>query len=310
MKAWIRFITIVISGLFFTTITLAGEYDMPPVGDDIVGQNYSITVQKGDSLTTIRKQNEVSYNELLEANPNINFYKLKVGQKILIPKQFILPKFRKGIVINIPELRLYYFDPDGSHVHTFPVGLGRMNWRTPIAAATVVRKEEDPTWYVPNSIRNYVFNKTGEMLPDAVPPGPKNPLGKYALYLSKNGYLIHGTNAPHSVGTFISSGCMRLLREPIELLYQEAQVGTPVHIINYPNKAGWRGDKLYLESHKPVDGYSHKPSSPLNNPDVQTAIYEAIHLRPAQINWSSVSKNVREHLGIPEPIGYRFTIND
>ena len=123
MKAWIRFITIVISGLFFTTITLAGEYDMPPVGDDIVGQNYSITVQKGDSLTTIRKQNEVSYNELLEANPNINFYKLKVGQKILIPKQFILPKFRKGIVINIPELRLYYFDPDGSHVHTFPIGL-------------------------------------------------------------------------------------------------------------------------------------------------------------------------------------------
>jgi L,D-transpeptidase ErfK/SrfK len=285
---------------------LASEYSMPPMGDDIIGQNYIITVGSGDSLTKIRQQHDISYEELLEANPQIDFYKLRVGQKVIIPKQFILPKFRHGIVINIPELRLYYFTPDGEYVYTYPVGLGRKDWRTPLTSATVVNKEADPIWKVPKSIRDYVFNKTGELLPDEVYPGPKNPLGKYALYLSTPGYLIHGTNAPTSVGTFISSGCMRLMREPIETLYEKVQIGTPVHVIHYPYKAGWRGNKLYLESHRPVDSYTYKPESELNELDVRPAIYEAIHLRPAKINWSLVSKNVREHFGIPEPIGYRF----
>lgn len=299
----------VVLGFFLSTIAVATEYYMPPHGDDIVGRNYTITVRGGDSLTTIREDNEISYEELLAANPHINFYKLKAGQKIIIPKQHILPKFRTGIVINIPELRLYYFTPDGSRVYTFPVGLGRENWRTPITSATVVNKTQDPTWRVPKSIREYVLNKTGKLLPDEVPPGPDNPLGKYALYLSKNGYLIHGTNSPTSVGTFISSGCMRLLREPIELLYQEVQVGTPVHIIHYPSTAGWQGNKLYLESHKPIQSYTRLPFSSLNSTSAESAIYEAIHLRPAHINWTAVQKNIKERRGIPEQIGYRFGIN-
>ncbi len=301
-----RLLYILIIGLFVSTV-FAGEYRMPPPGDDIVGQNYTITVQRGNSLTTIRESHEVSYDELLEANPNINFYRLRVGQKVIIPKQFILPKFRRGIVINAAELRLYYFTPDGEYIHTFPVGLGRVDWRTPLASATVVRKEADPVWHVPNDIRDYVYKKTGELLPENVPPGPKNPLGSYALYLSKSGYLIHGTNAPHSVGTFISSGCMRLMREPIEMLYQEAQVGTPVHIIHYPNKAGWRGNKLYLESHAPIDSYAEQPESPLNEINAQSAIYEAIHLRPAYIDWSAVAQITKNQLGIPSLIGSKFT---
>lgn len=190
-----RLVVSFVLGLLLLPMVLASEYTMPPIGDDIIGQNYTITVQIKDSLTAIREKHDVSYEELIEANPAINFYKLKVGQKVIIPKQFILPKFRRGIVINIPELRLYYFTPDGKNVYTFPIGLGREGWRTPIAAAQVVSKNEDPVWYVPKSIRDYVLNKTGEELPTSVPPGPKNPLGKYALYLSLNGYLIHGTNA-------------------------------------------------------------------------------------------------------------------
>ncbi|MBU0744612.1 MAG: L,D-transpeptidase family protein [Gammaproteobacteria bacterium] len=308
MNAWIRSISFIIFGFLLITPCLAAEYDMPPIGEDLVGQNYTITVKRGESLTTIRGRHGVSYDELLEANPQINFYKLRVGQEVIIPKQFILPKFRKGIVINIPELRLYFFTPDGRHVYTFPVGLGRKDWRTPLTSAVVTSKTEDPVWRVPNDIRDYVYNKTGEILPEAVYPGPKNPLGKYALYLSKPGYLIHGTNSPTSVGTFISSGCMRLLREPIELLYEEVQVGTPVHIIHYPNKAGWKGNNLYLESHVPIDSYMDMPQSELNELSAQSAIHEAIHLRPAKINWNAVSKNVRQHLGIPEPIGYKFDV--
>lgn len=294
----------------FSLAVFAGEYYMPPPGNDIIGQNYVITVHRGESLTTIRKEHGVSYDELLEANPNINFYRLRVGQKVIIPKQFILPKYRRGIVINTAELRIYYFTPDGRYVYTFPAGLGRVNWRTPLAFATVVRKAEYPSWHVPNDIRNYVFQKTGELLPEVVPPGPKNPLGNHALYLSKSGYMIHGTNAPNSVGTFISSGCIRLMREPIELLYQEAQVGTPVHIIHQPNKAGWDGDKLYLESHPPIKGYAEQPESDLNETSIKSAIYEALHLRPAYIDWNAVSRITSNQNGIPQQIGTRFAIND
>jgi L,D-transpeptidase ErfK/SrfK len=296
--------------VFFPLTAFAGEYYMPPPGNDIIGQNYIITVHRGESLTTIRQEHGISYDELLEANPSINFYTLRIGQKVIIPKQFILPKYRRGIVINTAELRIYYFTPDGKYVYTFPAGLGRVNWRTPLASATIVRKEEDPSWHVPKDIRDYVLKKTGELLPEVVPPGPKNPLGKYALYLSKSGYLVHGTNAPTSVGTFISSGCIRLMREPIELLYQEAQVGTPVHIIHQPNKAGWVGDKLYLESHPPVKDYAEKPESNLNEIDTQSIIYEAIHLRPAYIDWDAVARITNSQRGIPQQIGSRFTIND
>ena len=308
MYARICFISIFILNWLLIPIAFSsvGEYTVPPPGNDIVGQIYTITIKKGDNLTDIRQKHDISYEELLEANPSINFYKLKAGQVVTIPKQFILPKFRRGIVVNIPELRLYYFTSDGKNVYTFPVGLGRPNWRTPLISTTVVRKDANPVWHVPASIREYVLNKTGEELPDVVMPGPKNPLGKYALHLQIDGYLIHGTNAPTSVGTFISSGCMRLLRELIELLYQEVEPGTPVHVIHCPTKAGWRNDKLYIESHKPIDTYEAKPASPLNI-DTETAIYDAIHLRPAEIDWHAVSRNVKQHLGIPEIAGYSVT---
>lgn len=306
MNARIRLIIVFFLGFLLQPMVLATEYPVPPMGDDIIGESYIITVKRGDSLTTIRQENDVSYEELLEANPKIDFYKLKVGQKIIIPKQFILPKFRRGIVINIPELRLYYFTPDGKYIHTYPIGLGREGWRTPIAATSVIDKTEDPIWRPPASIRKYFYDKTGEILPDIVKPGPKNPLGKHALYLSKTGYLIHGTNAPTSVGTFISSGCIRLLREPIEQLYEEVQIGTPVYIIHYPYKAGWHDNKLYLESHKPVDSYLAKPISSLNNSDIESIIYEAIHLRPAKIDWELAKRIAHSHLGLPMLIGYSF----
>ena len=309
MNAWMRLlVNVVVLTSFLATSGLATEYRMPPYGDDLVGENSVYTVQEGDSLTTIRKEFGVSYEELIDANPHINFYKLKVGQDVIISKQFILPRFRRGIVINIPELRLYYFTPDGNYVYTFPVGLGRPGWRTPLFSTKVRKKAPDPVWYVPDSIRNYVLNKTGELLPDSIPPGPNNPLGRFAIYLQKPGYLIHGTNRPSSVGTFISSGCMRLLREPIEQLYYAVQPGTPVYVIHHPIKAGWRGKTLYLETHEPIKSYLHRKNSPLNNIDVASAIHHAIHLRPARIDWDAVRKNISQHLGIPEPIGQRYKI--
>lgn len=118
----------------------------------------------------------MSYHEMLEANPNIKNADavLGAGRKVLIPGQFILPPFRNGIVVNLAELRLYYFTPDGKYVMTFPVAMGRDEWRTPTVATTVVSKEKDPVWIVPASIRNAMFENEGKLLPDRVYPGPES----------------------------------------------------------------------------------------------------------------------------------------
>lgn len=282
----------------------ADRYHMPRTGNDMVGSNYLVEVQKGDTVTSIRHSNGVSYDELMMANSDVDFDNLRAGQKVFIAKRFILPPFRKGIVVNIPELRLYYFTPDGEYVYTFPVGLGRNEWRTPVVSTKVVRKKIDPSWTPPESIRKYTKEKTGRDLPKVMPPGPNNPLGKYAFYLGVSGYMIHGTNSLNSVGTFISSGCVRLAAEDVALLYEQAAVGTPVRFIYYPIKAGWSDNKLYLESHPPVGSYSEQERSDLNDPTARGAIFRAIEMRPTKLSKSTILKNLKERTGVPEVIGY------
>jgi L,D-transpeptidase ErfK/SrfK len=294
--------TLVALGLtFFLGAALATVYEMPKPGDDVVGENYYITVEPHDNLTKIRMRNEVSEHELLEANPEVNFSKLKVGQKLLIPMQMILPPYRHGIVLNMVELRLFYFSSDGKYLFTFPVGMGRVNWRTPTIISKIVKKEKDPTWFVPDSIRDYTLETKGELLPEYVLAGPKNPLGKYALYLQKDGYLIHGTNQPESVGTFVSSGCIRLWDNPIEMLYEDVPIGTPVYIIHHVNKAGWLGNKLYLETQIPVS-LDEMPTV-LNDISAETAIFNATKYRPAIIDWDKVSQIKEDQTGVPTLVG-------
>lgn len=279
----------------------AAVYSMPRVQNDIVGQVYAGSVEPKDTPAKIRQRYEISYNELIESNQNINFNRLTAGQEITIPAAYVLPRYRQGIVINTAELRLYYFTPDGKNVFTYPVGLGKQNWRTPTTITKVVNKTANPTWYVPNSIRNYMFEKTGKLLPDFIPPGPDNPLGKYALYLARRGYLIHGTSQPDSVGTFASSGCMRMSSDAIETLFNHVAIGTPVYIIHHINKAGWRGNILYLESHEPVSGYERKTE--LNDISPSEVINEATANYFAEVDWNKVQTVVREQDGIPKPVG-------
>lgn len=296
------FITFFIAIFIIPFQAKSAVYRMPAPGNDIIGQSYITKVKPGDSSTTLRQRYEISLEELIQANPKINFDRLKVGKKIIIPTQFILPKFRRGIVINTAELRLYYFTPDGQYVYTFPVGLGRQDWRTPATTATVVNKVPEPTWNPPESVREYMFETHGKLFPESVPPGPENPLGHFAIYLNRTGYVIHGTNDPDSVGTFASSGCIRLLAESIEALYNDVNIGTSVYIIHHPNKAGWLGNKLYLESQKPVSQYDE--NTPLDAMDVDTAIAEAIAGRGnVQINWTLVREMTDNPDGIPRQIG-------
>ena len=185
-----------------STWTLATTYPMPPKGSDIVGQIMTVEAQSGDTLLKIANDYNIGWHEIMEANPDVNPQDLHSGQRIVIPTAYILPPFRDGIVINLAELRLYYFTRDKKYVLTYPVGLGRKEWRTPIVDSSIISKKKDPTWIAPDSIRDFVFEQTGKELPESIGPGPDNPLGNYAIYMAKAGYLIHGTNQPWSVGSW------------------------------------------------------------------------------------------------------------
>ena len=185
------------------------------------------------------------------------------GTKIVIPTQFVLPRApNRGIVVNVAELRLYYFPaassvaPEGTlagsrRVITHPISIGRMDWSTPLGTTSVTGKVANPSWTPPQSIRDEHAARN-DILPRVVPAGPDNPLGKHALRLGLPGYLIHGTNKPSGVGMRVTHGCIRMFPEDIEALFKTVPAGTPVMIVNQPYKLGWTADGLYLEAHPPL----------------------------------------------------------
>jgi len=287
----------------------AAEYAMPANGDGVVGEVQNIRAESGDTLLTIGNRYGLGMHEMLEANPNLHLDQdtaskpLSWRTKVVVPTQFVLPPIRKGIVINMPELRLYYFTADGSRVYTYPVGMGRDEWRTPLAQTTVISKETDPVWRVPPSIHKYVLEESGKDLPAVVEPGPENPLGPYALRLGTAGYLIHGTNQPWSIGKYVSSGCIRLHNEDITELYEHAKVGTPVAIVNYANKAAWSNGRLYFDARVPMQ--INAPTSKLNPGSPEEVINSALKSRHVAVDWDKVAKMTANPTGIPQPIGGR-----
>lgn len=213
--------------------------------EDRIGrfEYYQITGQK--NLLQIARLNDLGYIELLAANPGIDPWVPERGRTLVLPKAHLLPDApRRGIVINLAEMRLYFFRKKSGRVLTFPIGIGRMGRETPTGVTHVKEKRKNPTWIPPASIR---AERPG--LPSEVPPGPRNPLGHYALNLAWQGYVIHGTNKPYGIGRRVSSGCIRLYPEDIALLFRLVSVGTPVVIVYQPVKLGWSGGELYMQVH-------------------------------------------------------------
>jgi L,D-transpeptidase ErfK/SrfK len=223
---------------------------------------------------------------------------------VTLPKKFVLPgSSREGLVVNIAEYRLYHYYRQNCQqmVSTFPISIGRMDWSTPIGRWAVNSKQKDPTWYPPESIRKEHLEDGRGELAKAVPPGPDNPLGRYAMRLSASGYLIHGTNRPVGVGMQVTHGCIRMYPEDIEWLFPQIPVNTPVTIINQPYKFGWFGNDLYLEVHPPLD------DDRLTRDREMTALTEQYVLltrdRPARIDWQVVEEAYRRRDGIPVLVG-------
>jgi L,D-transpeptidase ErfK/SrfK len=267
--------------------------------DDVIGRLATIRLEKGDTLPDIARHFSLGVNTVSAANPGIDIWVPEGGRRILLPLSFILPDtLREGIVINLAAMRLFYFKGDGNQlaVSSYPVGVGTAERSTPMGQMYVVRKKFRPTWYVPASIAEDHIKK-GDPLPAKVPPGPLNPLGEHALYLSKSGYLIHGTNKPASIGLRATSGCIRLYPEDIKRLFEDTPVKTSVNIVNHPYLVGQRDGIVYMEVHTTIEesgaNESKKIYAKLRNIEKKSG---------RTLDWNKVKKVVAEARGIPVPI--------
>jgi len=245
-----------LSALSASHAAWAVDYPLPPANSRLIGENQFWTVQEGDrNLQAIARRFDTAAMLILEANDTMAPVQPKPGTQVLIPSQMLLPDVpREGIVVNLAELRLYYFPPGVNQVQVYPLGIGQQGLETPEMTTRIGQKIPNPTWTPTAGIRARSLEK-GIKLPPVVPAGPNNPLGRYALRLAYgNGeYLIHGTSAPDSVGLRVSSGCMRMNAADIQSLFNQVKSGTPVRIINQPVKFAVEPDgKRYVEVHRPL----------------------------------------------------------
>jgi len=305
---------IIILTLLTYQLTWANTYYINNKKPDIIGKIQTIQARKNDTFSTIARRYDVGFDELIDANQNINPFKILPGTLIIIPTSFILPKtIHKGIVINLPEKRLYYFRQN--KVLSFPVGIGRVGWATPIGKMHIIQKRANPTWYVPKALIEEQ-KSFGNHLPANIPPGPDNPLGKYTLRLSKSNYLIHGTNEPDGVGKRISAGCLRMYPEDIKTLYNITPLKTKVTIINQPLKTTIINNKFLIESHPPVkeniddknikDGTDMSTSMTLSEAIAHTfEIMEVTNIE--SISDTFIQNILEESTGIPTIIGTKIS---
>jgi len=286
--------------VFSNAPAIAASFMLPPPGEAVVGNVQYVSSQAEDTLSDIARRFDLGYDEIIRANPHLDRWLPGAGSKVLLPSRYILPaQPREGIVINVAEKRLYYYPPISqgqAEVHIYPVSIGRIDWETPVMLTHVIEREVDPAWFPPQSIRDE-HASDGHLLPTAVPAGPDNPLGRYALRLEASEYLIHGTNKSYGIGMRVTHGCIRLYPEDIEALFKQVPVGTPVRIINQPFKAGWESGVLHLETHP-----THERGSRNLTPMVR-AVVEATRKQPfTPVDWQKALDIAEHRQGIPLPI--------
>ena len=303
-----------LSGIVLSLLPLASmseSLSLPPAGSDLVGKIRYAKALQGDTLIDIAHRHSVGQDEIVMANPTESRYYWVPGEgtKVKIPDQYILPDApRVGIVVNIPEMRLYYYPPGPNkeaptEVFTYPISIGRMDWKSPLGVTKIVEKIKDPTWTPPESIKRE-HAQDGEILPDVVPAGPDNPLGQFAMRLGvKGSYLIHGTGQSKAdgIGMMVTHGCMRMYPEDVAQLFPKVSLGTQVNLVNQPIKLGWLGDTLYIEVSQPLDetnlGYNQLLSQAMGLIQKKTAD------RPGfVVNGEALKQALTKHDGIPMAI--------
>jgi L,D-transpeptidase ErfK/SrfK len=285
----------------------ATQYPLSSADALMFGEVESITAHGEDTLPDLARRYSLGYEEIQRANPAVDLWLPGEGTPILIPNQRLLPQgAREGIVVNLPEHRLYYFPKpkkgETPQVITFPVSIGKMDWNTPLGKTRIVDKRKNPTWSPPESVRKEHAER-GDPLPKVVKAGPDNPLGAYAMRLgiTPGAYLIHGTNNPIAVGMAITHGCIRMYPEDIEALFPLVPVNTPVWLINEPVKVARVNGQVWLEVHPPVDAEGQQAEVDLEG--FYALANAALGETPAAIHWDFVLETLKKADGLPQMVG-------
>lgn len=290
----------------FNSFAAAAEFILPPNDINVVGSSFLVQAKENETLLDIAREYGVGHNEIINANPDVDRWYPGDGTPIVIPTRYILPDTpRKGLVLNLPEMRIYYYpkprNDEAPKVITYPVGIGRMNWQTPLGNTYISEKKKNPTWTPPASIRAEHAAK-GEILPAVVPAGPDNPLGTRALRLGLPSYLIHGTNKPYGVGMRVSHGCVRMRKEDIEALFDLVPRKETVRIINQPLKIGRFGDALFMEFHSPLEEDNLNFYDNLNN--ALTLAHKKLDFQVEGLSEATVEAIVKEKSGLPVQVNH------
>lgn len=301
----LRVAVILVAISAYAPVRATVSYTLKNPGDSMVGVMETVQARHEDTLPDIARANGLGFREIKLANPGVDTWLPGQGTEIMLPTRYVLPGAPKvGIVLNIPEMRLYYYPPQdtgqASEVITHPIGVGRQGWATPYLDTRIIQKKTRPSWYPPESIRKE-HAEMGDPLPRRVPPGPKNPLGNYMMRLGMPEYIIHGTNKPFGIGMRVSHGCIRLYPENIKSLYQQVTLNTPVRIVNQPYKVGRLEDKIYLEAHPYLEEDTEQFEGNLTS--VVEMLIDITGERGYQVDWDLVKTVIAESNGIPVEIG-------
>jgi len=282
-------------------------FPLPADGSTVIGEDSSVTTVYQDTLPDLAQRYSLGYYEIIRANPGTDVWIPGADKHLTLPGRRILPPGpREGIVVNLPEHRLYYYPKPRSRedpvVITYPVSIGKMDWRTPLGETRVVAKVRNPPWYPPESVRKE-HEERGDPLPKVVPAGPDNPLGNFAMRLGvgSGSYLIHGTNNPVAVGMAVTHGCIRMYPEDVAALFPLVPVGTKVRLINEPVKAAWVAGQLFIEVHPPVDAEGQSVE-----PDVQVLeplLDHVLGSDTAAIHWDLARDTLQAATGMPTLVG-------
>jgi L,D-transpeptidase ErfK/SrfK len=282
-------------------------YPLPKNENPVVGGDQTVVTVYEDTLYDLARKFSLGSEELIRVNPGVDPWLPGAGTTLVIPNTHILPPGpREGIVVNLPEHRLYYYPKpkrgEMPQVITYPVSIGKMDWRTPLGLTHVIQKIKNPVWYPPESVRKE-HAAAGDPLPPKVPSGPDNPLGLFAMRLAAgNGtYLIHGTNNPIAVGLAVTHGCIRMYPDDVEALFPLVPVGTPVRLINEPLKVVWGDGELLLEAHPPVDaeGQSFEP----NLDQFSELLQKAVGDKTVAIHWDYAREVLQKANGVIATVG-------
>jgi L,D-transpeptidase ErfK/SrfK len=285
----------------------ASVYALPEDGSTVIGEDGSMTTVYEDSLPDLAQRYSLGYYEIIRANPGVDVWVPGAGKHLTLPGRRILPPGpHDGIVVNLPEHRLYFYPKprpgERPAVITYPVSIGKMDWRTPLGETRIVSKVRNPSWYPPESVRKEHAER-GDELPKVVPAGPDNPLGAFAMRLAVGGgsYLIHGTNNPLAVGMAVTHGCIRMYPEDIAALFPLVPAGTKVRLVNEPVKVAWVQGQLLLEVHPPVDaeGQSIEPDLQVLEP----LLDQELGNDTAAIHWDLARDTLASATGLPTLVG-------